>query len=1040
MKNKILFNKNELTYWKSLEDKENNPSVIEAKHNEFKTEIAQDDNMQGSGLSRRKFLAISAASTALVATACTNYHDKGEIVSYNKKPQDALPGLANYYASTCTGCSLSCGILIKTRSGRPVKVDGNNAHPINMGKICSIGQASLMNLYSPERIKAPIKKKGGDLILFKNDLIDAKWAEIDKEIIEKLNKAQAEGKQIAIVSRKIDSPSEKKVIDNFIAKYPLAKHYSYELITDDLKKDAWEQVYGNRNLPVVDLDKAEVIVTFEADILGNEGNFVENIRKFTSNRSVKTPERFNRLYSIESKMSLTGMNADYRLRLKPIDQYNFIMALINEIVNAKSFCKTNLSPVIKAQISKFTLSDVVSKNNMNKVYVTNLIIDLIAKSGKGIVIAGNTHSLAVQTAVLVLNEILGNTALYNKEKSETTVSELSKQSELEILVGSMYAGNVGVVIHYDSNPIFDLPVFYGYSKAINKVKSVITLTELDSETSGISNYILPINHNFESWGDRKIRTGVYSLIQPLINPLYNTRQKESILLTWTTGDAGKYSSTIYHEFLKTEWQNTIYSQVKPLSDFSTFWYASLHDGVVEFKESLRPIVFGNVPDKAIVDINSRSNDGFTLILANNYSIGADGRNSNNGWLQELPNPITKITWDNYAMLSPATGKKLGVDFQSKILVKTPKGKSVTLPVVLQPGITDNTVVVELGYGRTKAGEIGSSVGVNVNVLINKEAFSPFIIEGCSVEKVSGKYPLASTQEHHMLDDKSIKDIHKQRHIIQEGTVDQYKKNPNFLKESKKELNLTMYPDHEYKDIKWAMAIDLNQCVGCSACVIACNVENNIPIVGKDQTMKGREMQWMRIDRYYSGTEEDPEVSNQPMLCQHCDAAPCENVCPVVATNHSPDGLNQMVYNRCVGTRYCSNNCPYKVRRYNYFDFRDHVADSYQKKDSLELMHNPEVTVRARGVMEKCTFCVQRIMDARQEATKAGKKVAGSDVVTACQQACPSNAITFGDMNDKKSEISELREHKLGYYVLEELNIKPNVTYIAKLRNKISEDK
>jgi len=1038
---KNLIGKNELTYWKSLGDKEKSSDTLRAKQNEFINEIHSGEDLEPkSGLSRRKFLAISAATTALAATACTDYRDKGEIVTYNKKPESVLPGMADFYASTCTGCSLNCGVLIKTRAGRPVKVDGNPSHPINKGKICSAGQASLMELYSPERIKHPVKKQGGDLILFRDDMTKAKWSDVNGDIIKHLDNAKKENKQVAIISNPVKSPTQKKLLDEFTAKYPNATIYTYKLMNCSNRVSGWEAVSGNKNVPLIKWNEANLILTFEADILGNESNFVENIRLFTERRNVNDLDNFNRLYSVEGKMSITGMNADYRMRLNPIAQYDFIMALVNEIGNVRGFSKGSIPAEALSEAAKFNISDVLSKNSINAEKAEILVNDLVENAGKGIVYAGDSQSASVHAAVNILNDLLGNNALYETESSRKAYLPLSSKKDIETLVAGMNAGMVDLIIHFDANPVFELPADYKYEEAIKKVKNVVTLTQTPNETTQYSNYILPIHHDFESWGDYQNRTGLISLQQPVIEPIYQNRQKEAVLLTWIKGDAKGYNSKVYHDYLMKNWETELYPKMKKGSDFRTFWLAALHDGVVDFEEIKEEQLQTEESANLRAVLKSTGVTGYTLVLSNNYSIGPEGRFANNGWLQELPHPVTKVTWDNYAMLSPSTAKELDVDFHDTLDVKV-NGQSVNLPVVLQPGLADKMLVVELGYGRIHTGEIGKNVGVNVNKLITKNPkYSPFIYSNVSVTKGERTYRLASTQEHHMLDDMSIKDIHKDRHIIQEGTIEKYKKNPEFLKGKHHGEPISLYPPHEYKGVKWAMAIDMNKCVGCSACVTSCNVENNVPIVGKEQTMKGREMHWIRIDRYYSGTEEDPEVSNQPMLCQHCDNAPCENVCPVVATNHSPDGLNQMVYNRCVGTRYCSNNCPYKVRRYNYFDFRDEVKSSYQKKDSFELMHNPEVTIRARGVMEKCTFCVQRIMDARQEATKEGREIQGSDVKTACQDACPANAITFGDMNNKKSDISEIREHKLGYSILEELNVKPNVTYVARLRNKISEDK
>jgi molybdopterin-containing oxidoreductase family iron-sulfur binding subunit len=601
----------------------------------------------------------------------------------------------------------------------------------------------------------------------------------------------------------------------------------------------------------------------------------------------------------------------------------------------------------------------------------------------------------------------------------------------------MKNGEVAVAIHLNSNPVYNLPVDFEYREALKSVDSVISLVEVENETSSASNYILPINNQLESWGDTKTRTGFYSFQQPVVAPLYATRQIESILLTWMDGDPAFYNDKTYHAYLKKNWEDNIYPSLNHKLDFNRFWYGALHDGVVVKKEKNNGL--GNFNSGAAEKIKpSKSIDGFSLYLKESYAV-RDGRFANNGWLQELPHPVSKVVWDNYAAISPASAKAMGVD--NNDLVEISNGNtSLIIPVLIQPGAADNNLTIELGYGRTNGGTIGTGVGFNSFSLLNSTSgLTPLLYTGVNVKKSTGTYNLVTSQTIYAFNEGLTKDLPEKRKIIQEGTVNQYYKEPDFIKSKNHYSDLTVYPPIEYKGVKWGMAIDMNKCLGCGDCVVACNVENNIPVVGKEQVEKGREMHWLRVDRYYTGAPEDPKVSNQVMICQHCDNAPCENVCPVVATTHSPDGLNQMVYNRCVGTRYCSNNCPYKVRRFNYFNFRDSFKDGYQESPVFALLQNPEVTVRSRGVMEKCTFCVQRISDARAEATKENREIRGSDVKTACQEACGTNAIQFGDINNEKEEFHKYRNHELGYYILEEINIKPNVTYIAKLRNTHSEE-
>lgn len=1006
--------------WKSINDYNNDPEVLEFKHDEFLDGVTEKfDSEKLSGLSRRKFLALLSASAALTATACTDYQDKGEIIPYNKRPEEVFPGIANYYASTCNGCGQACGILIKTREGRPIKVDGNPDHPINQGKICAKGQASILNLYDPERLREPMAMKK-----------EISWKRSDEEIISALNEAQKDGKEIAIFTGLITSSTTKKVLDDFVGKYSNTKIYSHTLLNDEQRRNAWYECYGTYEYPAVKFDEAKVILALDADFLGNEGSYIENMRKYAAKREVVGKTDFNRLYVAEGRMSAAGMMADYRISLSPTKQYQFVMALINELIKKGSALSLDVS--VKSKIEKFQ-GPILNSGEKEK--ISHLIKDLDANRGKAIIYAGDTLPKEVHVAVNLLNEILGNTTLYDYSSSFKSLVKQSTREEISQLVDSMKNGKVGVVVHFDSNPVYSLMEDYSYASALKKVKTVVSLTESENESSAAGNYTLPINHPFESWGDAYARGGVYSLQQPVISTIFNSRQKEAILLTWISGDPNSYKEDFYHQYLMNNFNTTVYSKKNTFSDAKTFWYSALHDGVVLMNEKTQTPKFNFSAFSNIKEFKHGS--GYVVHLSESYFVG-NGKFANNGWLQEMPHPVSKVTWDNYASISPKLAKQFDVEMSDLVEVSV-NGKNLTLPVLVQPGVDDTTINIELGYGRTIVGDVGKNVGFNAVTLMSKNySASPFIYENVSIKKVNGTHKLASTQEHHSLDDTSVKDIPRKRKIIQEGTVEKYKNEPNFLNEEKAKL-FSITSEHQYTGHKWAMAIDLNKCTSCSACVTACNVENNIPVVGKDQVECGREMQWLRIDRYYSGTPDEPIISNQPMLCQHCDNAPCENVCPVNATNHSPDGLNQMVYNRCVGTRYCSNNCPYKVRRFNFFNFRDHFADAYYENDLTSLVYNPEVTVRSRGVMEKCTFCIQRIMEARSNAIRDGKELKGTDVVTACQQACPTTAITFGDANDPDSAIAKLREHNLSYHVLEELNVKPNVTYIAKLRNTHSEE-
>jgi MoCo/4Fe-4S cofactor protein with predicted Tat translocation signal len=988
----------EPNYWRSFNELYKEKSFIESSHHEF-NEGVKDDFDPGTlgGLSRRKFLALVGASAALAGAGC-NYKDKGEIIPYNSKPEEILPGNPNFYASTCTACSSACGILIKTREGRPIKVDGNFQHPVSRGKICSKGQANILNLYDPERLKSPLRKEGGDFSTIE-------WKDADFAILSELTRAG--NKEIALITQRIVSPTAIRVIDDFIKRFPSVRVYSYEFFNSNNRNAAW-----GGEFPLIQWDRVKIIVTLEADLLGNGEDKVETVRLYSEGRDVNDLERFNRLYAVEGNMTLTGMNADYRIRLNPIFIEEFI-SLISGNGNIEAFAE---------------------KHNISKEKIRHLVDDLNRHRGEAIVYAGDSLSVEIHAAVNRLNSALGNNKLYRTDSQRVRLHPAAGVESFENLVNRMNGNGVAAVIHFDTNPVYHLAPDYGYAEALARVPMVVTLTELENESSELSDYVLPIHHNFESWGDAKTRNGFYSLQQPVIWPLFNSRQKEAVLLNWTGDNSDQFDESLYYNYITDNWRNSIYPGTGSQADFNQFWGNALHEGVVFTpKEEPQREVFVTESNRRAVRPEQRK---FTVIFSEGYASG-DGRFANNGWLQELPHPVSKITWDNYAAISYQTAKELGVTTNDLIEIEL-NGRRQNIPVLVQPGSADNCISIELGYGRHKTGIVGTGVGFNFNTMLSKDG--GWIYTTDSVRKTGGKYKLASTQEHHLFDDDLTKNEVEKRNIVREGTIQKYREDRDFLREVREFPSVlgTHLPEM-YTGIKWGMAIDMNKCLGCGECVVACNVENNVPVVGKDQVLVSREMQWLRVDRYYSGTPEDPEVLTQVMLCQHCDHAPCENVCPVVATTHSVDGLNQMAYNRCVGTRYCSNNCPYKVRRFNFFNFRDHFRDGLQENNVFSLVHNPEVTVRSRGIMEKCTFCIQRIMKAREIATIENRALIGTDVTTACQDACTSNAITFGDMNDKNSVYARMKEHELGYYVLEDVNTRPNVTYIAKLRNRHEEE-
>ncbi len=1022
-------------FWRGFNELNNTEEFEKAKNFEFTDEIYEEKE---KGLSRRKFLALMSASAAVAIAGCANYRDKGDVVPYNKKPDYIVAGNPDFYASTCSNCQESCGILIKTREGRPIKIDGNPDHPVNKGKICSKGQAGIFNLYSPDRIKNPLSSdKNGNYT-------PTSWNAAGEKIIAALKNAVSQKKSITLVSNSVTSPTFSKLISDFKEKYPVVNHYIYENAGDENIINGYKKSYGlnpqgkNFSIPSVDLNKAKVILCLEADILGTETNRLEYVRMFSGNREVILDKKINKLYTAEGSVSITGLNADERLRIPTNLMEEFILCLTNEVLK-RDISSYAANSAVAAITAKHSLETFSSKHNLNKEIVFKLVDDLTANQGAGYVFAGYMLPESCHIAANFLNEVLSNNSLLNFDSSHFFINEITPSEEFEKLKQNILSGIVDVIIHIDVNPVYDFERDMEYPELLKKVNTVVTMTEFLNETTAMSNYVLPLNNYLESWGDYRKRSDIYSLQQPAIAPLYNTRQREEIFLSWLNENTSeKIPSDFYLKYLKENWEKNIFSVSGFKSSFSNFWFNSLHDGIVKIKTASASKPEFNINAFTETAGKIRIANDLTLVLKRNHFLG-DGRYANNGWLQEIPHPISKIVWDNYAALSPATAKNLGIESDDLIEIKSGT-RTFKIAAFVQPGVADNTVSVELGYGRTAAGSIGTNKGSNANEIINKTGLTKYLYIDVKINKTGEKYELISTQEHYPIDQEKYKDIQFKRGIIREATFNDYINNPDSLKKEKQidGINLTEFPsinkDHEYKGVKWTMAIDLNKCIGCADCVSACNVENNIPVVGKDQVKANREMHWIRIDRYYSGTPNDPKANFMPMICQHCDLAPCENVCPVAATTHSEDGINGMAYNRCVGTRYCANNCPYKVRRFNYFDFRDRFADGILYEEPANQLNNPDVTVRSRGVMEKCTFCVQRVMAARQKATEENRELKGSDVTTACQDACPANAIAFGDMNDKDDFIQKYREHILAYNVLEDIKVRPNVTYTIKIRN------
>lgn len=1029
-------------YWRSFEELHNktDDGFDEVNTREFVEGTFDEVDLEKmTSVDRRRFLGLLGASAAFAGVGCSDYRDQGVVVPYNKKPAEITIGRPNFYATTADESCDSIPVLVKTREGRPIKIDGNADHPTTRGKINSAAQASILGLYDPDRIRGPLKKDA------EAKEHAAEWSKLDVELIQALVESTRKGKKIVIVTPRNSSPAAQEVISRFKSRFGTVQALEYDPLFAPNSRRAWFKSYGDQDTPVINLSDAEIIVDLDSDFLGKGRHKLEYRRQMAERRDSFNVDKFNRLYSIEGGLSLTGIAADHRLRLRPDAMLGLVLSIAQELVGTYKIGSHAKDSSVINLLKSYSLGKFADQNGIDKVVLNAMVADLAANQGRSILFVGEHHDEMVHLAVNFVNEVLGSRRLWGADYYSDSAN-LADVKAINELVGAMNAGNVGVIIHAGTNPVYHLPSGLGYSSALKKVPTRIALSMVENETTRESNYVLPLHHYLESWGDVSSRSGIYNLRQPVIKPLHSSRQWEHVLLSWSQAN---HQEDGYHKFLKEFWKNEIFPQIQTSQKFEFFWNSALHDGLVKVASSRKVWRYDHLPFLQIARTATTppAASSFVVRLSPSYHLGS-GEHANNGWLQENPHPVSKVVWDNYAAVSKDTAAKLGVKADDLIAVQVGDRK-VKLPVFIQPGTAENTVTVELGYGRSNGGTVGTGVGHNVVKLLGVEELGQFILPNAKVSKEWGTYEVVSTQAHWAFQDdvpamlkELTVDAHKRRQVIFENDLLDHKKDPKWLasKMAKKRSHIkSIYvEEHKYTDVKWGMAIDLNQCNGCMDCIVACNAENNIPVVGKEQVKKNREMHWMRIDRYYSGTAEEPVVSVQPMLCQQCDNAPCENVCPVAATTHTPDGLNGMAYNRCVGTRYCANNCPYKVRRFNFLNYRRHFRNSHQEAQVASLAHNPEVSVRSRGVMEKCTFCVQRIMDARSEAKREKRALKGSDVTVACQDACPSNAIKFGDTNDKESIVSKYIAHELEYKIMEELMVKPNVTYMAKIRNKSEE--
>ncbi|HTQ64317.1 MAG TPA: TAT-variant-translocated molybdopterin oxidoreductase [Puia sp.] len=1034
-------------YWQSFGELNESEAFQKSTQNEFHEELSLE-GLDSKGLldaktPRRDFLKYLGFSTAAAALAASCETPVKKVIPYVNKPEELIPGVANYYATTYVSGGDAVPIVAKVRDGRPIKIEGNDLSSITKGGTSARVQASVLDLYDTARLRYPVQMVNGV------DQEVSSFEAFDKMVADALSGLSG---SLVLLTGTITSPTTKQVIGEFLAKYPGSRHVQYDADSFSGLLLANEACYGKRSIPSYRFDHAKIIVSLGADFLGTWLSPIEFARQYAQGRKIdeKNPE-MSKHYQFESMMSLTGANADNRYTHRPSETGAVALALLAELGGGVS--APSLSSKLKTAVSK------VAK-------------DLSANKGNALVVSGSNNP-NVQIVVNAINEAIG--------ANGTTISWASAiqtrqgiDSEMVSLVSDMEAGKVGALLVYGANPAFDYFDADKFKAALQKIKATISFNDRLDETTELCKYVIPAPHFLESWGDAEPKAGYISLMQPTIAPLFKTRAFEDSLLKWSGNDSS------YENYFRQYW-------VGKLGGMEAYEKA-LQDGVIE-PAAVTPVTvaFNNSKTaEAAAAIGSMKKGGnLELVLYQSVALGV-GQQANNPWLLELPDPITKADWDNCVIVSPKflkdnTDKHIDLKnhrqadqyevHPEKQVIKIKSGnKELSLPMLAIPGTPDDVIAVAVGYGRQSAKPENTAAYIGRAVLdAGKNAFPLASFNGTtidwsasdiSIEKTNETYKIAQPQTHSSYEGRT--------EVIKELTLEDFSKSPNVILEERDqdlkpyggldnfEKQGTLYPYYDKPGIHWGMSIDMNSCVGCGACVVACHAENNVPVVGKNEVLRYHDMHWIRIDRYFSGNPDDADDIQtvfQPMLCQHCDNAPCENVCPVAATNHSSEGLNQMIYNRCIGTRYCANNCPFKVRRFNWADYTG--ADSFPNNqdeqgvgklneavlmmndDLTRMVLNPDVTVRSRGVMEKCSFCVQRLQDGKLKAKKENRPLKDmEDVKTACQQACPTEAIVFGNVNDGQSKIRKTRvenSHRL-FYSLEELHVLPNVNYLAKVRN------
>jgi molybdopterin-containing oxidoreductase family iron-sulfur binding subunit len=980
-------------FWRSLDELAGTPEFDAFVDHEFPNDPEKDP--PSLGIARRDVLKLMAASAALSGlSACTKLPTE-KIVPYVKQPEEIIPGKARFYATSMPTPNGALGLLVESNMGRPTKIEGNSEHPASLGATSAIAQASVLTLYDPDRSQVVVHEgRISDWAAFLNGIgnVRGDWQE-------------KKGAGLRILTDATTSPTFGAQMRVFLGKFPQAKWHVHEPYGPYNAREGARLAFGKNVNAVYRVDQADVIVALDSDFLCSGDGSVRYSREFADRRRIESPQSsMNRLYSVESTPTNTGAMADHRLPLRASQVEGFARALAAAVSGAESSAASGEASGVPPK------------------WLAALARDLQKHRGASLVIAGEAQPPTVHALAHALNESLGNvgrTLVY------TDPIEVSPDVDgLGELVKDIDAGQVSTLFILGSNPVYSAPADFDFAAKYVKVPLRIHLGLYNDETAELSHWHIPAAHFLESWSDARAFDGTVGIVQPLIAPLYDGKSWHELIAV-LAGDMGKSA----HDIVRDYWKGQRPAK-ETTKSFEDFWETTLHDGVLAGSALPAHAAAATVDAAKIPGAAAPAPVPFEIIFRPDPSIG-DGRDANNGWLQELPTPLTKLTWDNAVMVSAATALELDVT-NGDVVRLTLGERQVTGPIWIMPGHANESVTVHLGYGRRRAGHLGTGIGFDANALRTSSA--PWIASGARIEKTGERYTMATTQ-HHQAMKIAGREVEREsteafkRDIMRVGTLGEFRKNPDFAADSSEAKNPdSLYPPYKYDGYAWGMSVDLNSCNGCSACVIACQSENNIAVVGKEQVAAGRHMQWIRVDNYFRGDLDNPESYYEPVLCQQCENAPCELVCPVGATTHSAEGLNEMTYNRCVGTRYCSNNCPYKVRRFNFKLYSDWTTPS------LFGLRNPNVTVRSRGVMEKCTYCVQRINEAKMASEREDRSVRDGDIVTACEAACPSNAIVFGNINDPNSRVSKLKAQSRNFSLLGELNTRPRTTYLARLRN------